>query len=104
MRVAPASRAFSSSSFTTDAGRSTTSPAAILLATFSESTWMRPMADQTKRSSQFRRSRAGKQRAAGEPKVMQSSFNPARFSKGGKPKRYERADKYTRKEYETADN
>ena len=33
MRVAPASRAFSSSSFTTEAGRSTTSPAAIWLAT-----------------------------------------------------------------------
>ena len=41
--VAPASSEFSSSSFTTDAGRSTTSPAAILLATFSERTWMRPM-------------------------------------------------------------
>src|ERR1700691_484919 len=39
MRIdfAPASSAFSSSSFTTDAGRSTTSPAAILLATFSGS-------------------------------------------------------------------
>jgi hypothetical protein len=35
--VAPASSAFSSNSFTTDAGRSTTSPAAILLATCSES-------------------------------------------------------------------
>ena len=35
MRVAPASSAFSISSFTTDAGRSTTSPAAILLATSS---------------------------------------------------------------------
>ena len=34
MRVAPASRAFSRSSFRTDAGRSTTSPAAILLATW----------------------------------------------------------------------
>ena len=34
---APASSAFSSSSFTTDAGRSTTSPAAILFATFSAS-------------------------------------------------------------------
>ncbi len=34
---APASSAFSTSSFTTDAGRSTTSPAAILLATFSGS-------------------------------------------------------------------
>src|SRR3954466_5925503 len=43
MRRAPASSAFSSSSFTTDAGRSTTSPAAILLATCSGSTWMRPM-------------------------------------------------------------
>src|SRR4029077_6602063 len=43
MRVAPASREFSSNSFTTDAGRSTTSPAAILLATASERTWMRPM-------------------------------------------------------------
>src|SRR5512141_204314 len=43
MRVAPASSEFSRSSLTTDAGRSTTSPAAILLATFSESTWMRPM-------------------------------------------------------------
>ena len=35
MRVAPASSAFSSNSFTTDAGRSTTSPAAIWLATLS---------------------------------------------------------------------
>ena len=33
MRVAPASSEFSSNSFTTEAGRSTTSPAAILLAT-----------------------------------------------------------------------
>src|SRR5882762_9667133 len=38
---APASSAFSSSSFTTDAGRSTTSPAAILLATASGSMRMR---------------------------------------------------------------
>ena len=38
IRVAPASSAFSSNSFTTEAGRSTTSPAAILLATCSEST------------------------------------------------------------------
>jgi len=38
IRVAPASSAFSSSSFTTEAGRSTTSPAAILLATCSERT------------------------------------------------------------------
>ena len=36
MRVAPASRAFSTSSFTTAAGRSITSPAAIWLATRSE--------------------------------------------------------------------
>src|SRR5450755_1128924 len=43
MRVEPASRAFSSNSFTTEAGRSTTSPAAILLATCSGRTWMRPM-------------------------------------------------------------
>src|SRR5579859_6636844 len=43
MRVAPASSAFSSSSLTTDAGRSTTSPAAIWLATWSERTRMRPM-------------------------------------------------------------
>ena len=43
IRVAPASSEFSSSSLTTEAGRSTTSPAAILLATFSERTWMRPM-------------------------------------------------------------
>src|ERR1700745_885113 len=43
MRVAPASSAFSSSSLTTDAGRSTTSPAAIWLATWSVSTRMRPM-------------------------------------------------------------
>src|SRR5215472_7008259 len=43
MRVpfAPASSAFSSSSFTTDAGRSTTSPAAILFATDSGSMRMR---------------------------------------------------------------
>src|SRR6266851_5330077 len=41
MVIAPASRAFSSSSFTTEAGRSTTSPAAILLATASGSMRMR---------------------------------------------------------------
>src|ERR1700756_4063102 len=43
MRVASASSAFSRSSLTTDAGRSTTSPAAILLATASERTWILPM-------------------------------------------------------------
>src|SRR6266853_1885688 len=43
MRVAPASSAFSSNSLSTEAGRSTTSPAAILLATCSGSTWMRAM-------------------------------------------------------------
>ena len=43
MRVAPASSEFSRSSLTTEAGRSTTSPAAIWFATRSESTWMRPM-------------------------------------------------------------
>ena len=37
MLVLPASRAFSMSSLTTDAGRSTTSPAAILFATSAES-------------------------------------------------------------------
>ncbi len=41
--LAPASSAFSSSSLTTEAGRSTTSPAAIWLATWSERTRMRPM-------------------------------------------------------------
>src|ERR1019366_1010314 len=41
--VAPASSEFSSSSLTTLAGRSTTSPAAILLATLSERTRMRPI-------------------------------------------------------------
>src|SRR5215467_3148378 len=45
-RVAPASSEFSSISFTTDAGRSTTSPAAIWFATVSESTWILPMAEQ----------------------------------------------------------
>ena len=40
---APASRAFSTSSFTTDAGRSTTSPAAIWLTRWSERRWMRGM-------------------------------------------------------------
>ena len=38
--LAPASRAFSSSSFTTDAGRSTTSPAAIWFTSPGGSTWM----------------------------------------------------------------
>src|SRR5436853_3800749 len=42
MVVAPASSAFSTSSFTTDAGRSTTSPAAIWFASTSGSTRMRP--------------------------------------------------------------
>src|SRR6185312_9580705 len=43
IRVAPASSEFSSSSFTTDAGRSTTSPAAIWFATWSERTRILPM-------------------------------------------------------------
>src|SRR5215471_13837050 len=43
IRVAPASSEFSSISFTTDAGRSTTSPAAIWFATVSESTWILPI-------------------------------------------------------------
>ncbi len=43
MRVLLASREFSRSSLTTEAGRSTTSPAAIWLATWSDRTWMRPM-------------------------------------------------------------
>src|SRR4051812_33738511 len=55
MRRAPASSAFSSSSFTTDAGRSTTSPAAILLATCSGSTWMRPMGGTSSQLSAFRK-------------------------------------------------
>src|ERR1035438_9594133 len=59
MRRAPASSAFSNNSLTTEAGRSTTSPAAILLATFSERTWMRPMTSRvihhrgTEKVSQF---------------------------------------------------
>jgi hypothetical protein len=40
MRPAPASTAFSTSSLTTDAGRSTTSPAAIWLASLSGRTWI----------------------------------------------------------------
>src|SRR5207249_9537184 len=40
---APASREFSRSSLTTEAGRSTTSPAAILFATWSGRTRMRPI-------------------------------------------------------------
>ena len=47
--VAPASSEFSRSSLTTEAGRSTTSPAAILLATWSERTRMRPMAQGMRR-------------------------------------------------------
>src|SRR5258708_12660252 len=43
MVFAPASSEFSSSSFTTEAGRSTTSPAAILFATVSASTRILPM-------------------------------------------------------------
>src|SRR5215472_1563296 len=43
MRVAPASSEFSRSSLRTEAGRSTTWPAAILLATCSERRWIRPM-------------------------------------------------------------
>src|SRR5258705_1227341 len=43
MRVEPASSEFSRSSFTTDAGRSSTSPAAIWLATRSERTCILPM-------------------------------------------------------------
>ena len=42
MRAAPASMEFSTSSFRTEAGRSTTSPAAIWLITASDSTWIRP--------------------------------------------------------------
>src|SRR5215469_1060595 len=56
MRAAPASREFSSNSFTIEAGRSTTSPAAILLATCSGRTWIRPM------QGQFRRDGEGRQR------------------------------------------
>jgi hypothetical protein len=41
--AAPASREFSMSSFTTLAGRSTTSPAATWLARMSGKTWMRGM-------------------------------------------------------------
>jgi hypothetical protein len=48
MRFAPASSEFSSSSFTTEAGLSTTSPAAIWLATWSERIRMRPMKDKGK--------------------------------------------------------
>ena len=43
MRVAPASSAFSTNSFTTDAGRSTTSPAAILFDRISGSIRTRDM-------------------------------------------------------------
>src|SRR6202050_2215268 len=48
MERAPASKAFSSNSFTTDAGRSTTSPAAILLATVSGSMRIRLMGDDSR--------------------------------------------------------
>ena len=54
MRVAPASREFSSISFTTAAGRSTTSPAAIWFATVSESTWILPMSRDPSLLSGFR--------------------------------------------------
>ena len=43
IRVAPASSEFSSNSFTTEAGRSTTSPAAIWLATWSDKTRIFPI-------------------------------------------------------------
>src|SRR5260370_13893481 len=49
IRFAPASSAFSTSSFTTAAGRSMTSPAAIWLASVSWSTWMRGTAAQSSR-------------------------------------------------------
>src|SRR5437868_11268715 len=52
MRVAAASMEFSRSSLTTEAGRSTTSPAAILLATLSESTRIRPIGVRLTRSRQ----------------------------------------------------
>lgn len=42
--LAPASRLFSTSSFTTEAGRSTTSPAATWLARVGDMTWMEGMA------------------------------------------------------------
>src|SRR5579862_2814073 len=58
MRVEPASSEFSRSSLTTDAGRSTTSPAAILLATDSERTWMRPMVGGKCQVSQMRADKA----------------------------------------------
>src|SRR3984893_12160880 len=54
MRVEPASSEFSSNSFTTEAGRSTTSPAAILLATVSERTWILPMLRDPSLHSGFR--------------------------------------------------
>ena len=47
MRVAPASSAFSTSSLTTLAGRSTTSPAAIWFARSVGSVWIRPIAAAT---------------------------------------------------------
>src|SRR5215208_5097680 len=45
IRRAPASMAFSTSSFTTEAGRSTTSPAAIWLASSAGRSVMRPTSD-----------------------------------------------------------
>src|SRR3984885_3979955 len=54
MRVAPASSEFSSISLTTEAGRSTTSPAAIWLATVSERTWILPMSGDPSLLSGFR--------------------------------------------------
>src|ERR1700736_3190505 len=54
IRVEPASSEFSSNSFTTEAGRSTTSPAAILLATVSERMWILPMTRDPSLRSVFR--------------------------------------------------
>src|SRR5581483_4317945 len=66
IRRAPASRAFSTSSFTTDAGRSTTSPAAMRLMTASES-WRTGM---WKTCVSLARNSSGKKGLSGAGKII----------------------------------
>ena len=68
MRVAPASMAFSTSSLTTEAGRSTTSPAAIWLARSSGSWRMRP--------TRYRPSRAAEPQEHGDRRAQHQRHHP----------------------------
>src|SRR5262249_23263183 len=76
MRVAPASRLFSTSSLTTDAGRSTTSPAAILLTTASGRRWTVFCALTDSSPAQSRGRYAEKPKLRPDPRVWRSRLEP----------------------------